>query len=56
MAQFCAGYHPDKNPSITVLELPFLGISTLEQEREVSMALYRLRQSWPIWRAGTQRC
>jgi len=41
MAQFCAGYHPDKNPSITVLELPFLGISTLEQEREVSMALYR---------------
>ena len=25
MAQFCAGYHRDKNPSITVLELPFLG-------------------------------
>lgn len=22
MAQFCAGYHRDKNPSITVLELP----------------------------------
>ncbi|MCI5096979.1 MAG: C4-dicarboxylate ABC transporter substrate-binding protein, partial [Rhodobacteraceae bacterium] len=32
MAQFCAGYHRDKNPSITVLELPFLGISSLEQE------------------------
>ena len=41
MAQFCAGYHADKNPSITVLELPFLGISSLEQEAEVSMALYQ---------------
>jgi TRAP-type C4-dicarboxylate transport system substrate-binding protein len=40
MAQFCAGYHRDKNPSITVLELPFLGVSSLEQERKVSMALY----------------
>jgi TRAP-type C4-dicarboxylate transport system substrate-binding protein len=40
MAQFCAGYHEDKNPSITVLELPFLGIGTLEQERAVSQALY----------------
>lgn len=40
MAQFCAGYHRDKNPSITVLELPFLGVSSLEQEREVSMAVY----------------
>lgn len=42
MAQFCAGYHRDKNPSITVLELPFLGVETLEQERELSMALYEL--------------
>jgi TRAP-type C4-dicarboxylate transport system substrate-binding protein len=41
MAQFCAGYHADKNPSITVLELPFLGMSSLEQEAEVSMALYQ---------------
>ena len=40
MAQFCAGYHPDKNPSITVLELPFLGVNSLEQEVEVSMAVY----------------
>ncbi len=40
MAQFCAGYHRDKNPSITVLELPFLGVSSLQQERELSMALY----------------
>ncbi|SFJ97305.1 C4-dicarboxylate TRAP transporter substrate-binding protein [Celeribacter neptunius] len=40
MAQFCAGYHPDKNPSITVLELPFLGIDSLELERDVAMAVY----------------
>ena len=41
MAQFCAGYHPDKNPSITVMELPFLGISTIDKERRVSQALYQ---------------
>ncbi len=40
MAQFCAGYHADKNPSITVLELPFLGVSTLEEEVAVSKAIY----------------
>ncbi|MEM5476559.1 TRAP transporter substrate-binding protein DctP [Pacificibacter sp. AS14] len=41
MAQFCAGYHADKNPSITVMELPFLGISSLEMERDISMAVYQ---------------
>jgi TRAP-type C4-dicarboxylate transport system substrate-binding protein len=41
MAQFCAGYHADKNRAITVLELPFLGVTSLEQEREISMALYQ---------------
>ncbi len=40
MAQFCAGYHRDKNPSITVLELPFLGVKSLEQEIALSMAVY----------------
>ncbi|WP_226780812.1 C4-dicarboxylate TRAP transporter substrate-binding protein [Oceaniglobus trochenteri] len=40
MAQFCAGYHADKNPSITVMELPFLGISDLAQENRISMAVY----------------
>lgn len=40
MAQFCAGYHPDKNPSITVLELPFLGITSMQEERAVSQAVY----------------
>ncbi len=41
MAQFCAGYHRDKNPSITVLELPFLGVSSLQQEIEMSLAVYQ---------------
>lgn len=41
MAQFCAGYHRDKNPSLTVAELPFLGVQTLDQERKLSQALYK---------------
>ncbi|MBC6441697.1 MAG: TRAP transporter substrate-binding protein DctP [Rhodobacteraceae bacterium] len=41
MAQFCAGYHRDKNRAITVLELPFLGVETLEQEVAVAHAVYR---------------
>lgn len=41
MAQFCAGYHRDKNPSITVMELPFLGVSSLEQEIKLSQAVYQ---------------
>ncbi len=40
MAQFCAGYHADKNRAITVLELPFLGVSNLEDEVAVSHAVY----------------
>ncbi len=40
MAQFCAGYHGDKNPTITVLELPFLGVKNLEEEVAVSNAVY----------------
>jgi len=40
MAQFCAGYHPDKNRLITVLELPFLGVNTLQEEVAVSNAVY----------------
>ncbi|MCV6586354.1 MAG: C4-dicarboxylate ABC transporter substrate-binding protein, partial [Marinibacterium sp.] len=40
IAQFCAGYHRDKNRTITVLELPFLGVNTLEEEVAVSHAVY----------------
>ena len=40
MAQFCAGYHRDKNPTLTVLELPFIGVNTLEEEVAVAQAIY----------------
>ncbi len=40
MAQFCAGYHRDKNRTITVLELPFLGVNNLDEEVAVSHAVY----------------
>ena len=40
MAQFCAGYHRDKNCVVTVLELPFLGVENLVQEVAVSNAVY----------------
>ncbi|WP_298256393.1 C4-dicarboxylate TRAP transporter substrate-binding protein [uncultured Litoreibacter sp.] len=40
MAQFCAGYHRDKNRVVTVLELPFLGVANLEEEVAVSSAVY----------------
>ena len=51
MAQFCAGYHRDKNPTITVLELPFLGVNSLEDEVRVSMAVYKhpaVTKIWPV--------
>ena len=40
MAQFCAGYHRDKNPTITVMELPFLGVDSLAAEIAASRAVY----------------
>jgi len=40
MAQFCAGYHRDKNPTITVLELPFMGVANLDEEVAVARAVY----------------
>ena len=40
MAQFCAGYHTDKNRVVTVLELPFLGVENLAQEVAVARAVY----------------
>jgi len=40
MAQFCAGYHADKNRVVSVLELPFLGVENLTQEVAVSAAVY----------------
>ncbi len=40
MAQFCAAYHPDKNPTLMVLDLPFIGVETLRQEGALDAALY----------------
>ena len=41
MAQFCSAYHPDKNPTLMVLDLPFLGVETLRQEGALDMAVYK---------------
>ncbi|MCB1425369.1 MAG: C4-dicarboxylate TRAP transporter substrate-binding protein [Zhengella sp.] len=41
MAQFCAAYHPDKNPTLMVLDLPFIGVQTLRQEGALDEALYK---------------
>ena len=54
MAQFCAGYHRDKNRAITVLELPFLGVENLDQEVAVSHALYEhpaVKEEMEQWNA-----
>ncbi|OWU82869.1 C4-dicarboxylate ABC transporter substrate-binding protein [Oceanicola sp. 22II-s10i] len=40
MAQICAGYHEDKNPTLTAAELPFLGVRDLREEVAISNALY----------------
>jgi len=41
MAQFCSFYHRDKNPSITVTELPFLANISLAKQAEISMKVYQ---------------
>lgn len=41
MAQTCADFHVEKTPALTVLELPYLGISTLREERSISQFLLR---------------
>lgn len=41
MAQICASYHADKNPTLTVLELPFLGVKDLATEVKVSNVVYQ---------------
>ncbi|MEO1196649.1 MAG: C4-dicarboxylate ABC transporter substrate-binding protein [Pseudomonadota bacterium] len=41
MAQFCAGYHPERNATLITLELPFLGVSSIEQEVALSTYFYQ---------------
>ncbi len=40
MAAFCASYHPDKNRSVTVLELPMLPIANGKVQKAVDLAVY----------------
>ncbi|MGH1357169.1 MAG: TRAP transporter substrate-binding protein DctP [Burkholderiaceae bacterium] len=40
LASFCASYHPDKNRSVTVLELPMLPIANGEQQKKADLAVY----------------
>ncbi len=41
MAQICAFYHPDKTPSLTVNELPYIRPLSLSQVSETYQAVYR---------------
>lgn len=41
MAQICAFYHKDKNPTLTVLELPFVKDLTLGQIASISQKIYQ---------------
>ncbi len=39
-AFICTGYHPGKNPGMTVLDLPFLPTPTFESQEKVAEAVY----------------
>ena len=41
MAQFCSFYHKDKNPTITVTELPFLKKVSLKRIAEIYQEVYK---------------
>lgn len=40
-AFFCAGYHPGKNPGMTVLDQPFLPVDNLDIAQAVGEAVYK---------------
>ena len=41
MAMFCSAYHPDKNPTLTGLDLPFLPFPNLRVQAKVHDAYYQ---------------
>lgn len=41
MAALCASYHPDKTPTLAVLDLPFLPIANFDVQREVHEATFK---------------
>jgi TRAP-type C4-dicarboxylate transport system substrate-binding protein len=55
-AQFCASYHPGKNPAMNVLDLPFLPMSTFDAVERVHEAYYArpdVTQELARWNART---
>lgn len=54
MAMFCAAYHPQKHPSIMVLDLPFLPIKDLDATQAVHEAVYgteQVQEEFARWNA-----
>ena len=54
MAMFCAAYHPDKHPSVMVLDLPFLPLPDLDATQAVHEAVYahpQVREEFAQWNA-----
>src|SRR5690606_28805446 len=45
-AHFCVSYHPGKTPSGGVLDLPFLPMATLDQQRHVHDAFHDHQEVW----------
>lgn len=54
MAMFCAAYHPQKHPSIMVLDLPFLPVADLNATQAVHEAVYatdQVKEEFARWNA-----
>lgn len=54
MAMFCAAYHPDKHPSVMVLDLPFLPLADLDATQAAHEAVYahpQVRDEFSRWNA-----
>ena len=54
-AKICAAYHPGKNQSLTVLNMPFLPIEDFDKQRKVAEAVYatktvqdELKSKWGV--------
>lgn len=55
MAKICAAYHPGKNQSLTVLNMPFVPIKSFEAQRKVFETIYKhpivvneLKSKWNV--------
>ena len=52
MAVFCASYHPDKTPTLSASDLPFLPIGDLDIQEKVTEAFFQ----HPVVIADLARC